>query len=83
MKNFETTLCQDTPYHGHLVLSRDKRPMTVVVKGGLVIEAVLDNARRGVEFTLYELQQGIPLTAGVLPYEAFDEILEMIISFGK
>lgn len=64
-------------------MTRDKRPVTVVVKGGLVIEAVLDNQRQGVEFCLYHFGNGVPISSGVLPLQAFDEILEMVIAFGK
>lgn len=83
MKNLETTLSPESLYHGHLGISRDRRPQTVVVKGALVIEAVLDNPRQGVEFWLGHFSDGLPISSGVLPFEAFEEILDMIIGFGK
>lgn len=65
------------------MISRDKRPQSIVVKGGLLIESVLDNAREGVELSLFLLDSGVPISSGVLPFEAFDEIVDMVIHFGK
>lgn len=64
-------------------MTRDRRPLTVIVKNALVIEAVLDTRNQGVEFWLYHFDSGVPISSEVLPFEAFDEILEMIIHFGK
>jgi hypothetical protein len=76
-------LSQESLSHAYLVLAKDRRPLTVLVKGKLLVEATLE--KDGVEFVLYA-DNGVsyyPVSAGVFPFEAFDEILEMVISFGE
>jgi len=64
----------------HLVISKSKHAMTVIVHDGVVIEAIL--AGGDVALSVYARDCGAFITAMVLPGAAFDEILEMLISFG-
>lgn len=73
--------CADSIQHAHLVMSRDKQAMTVLVKDGLVIEAILCNDI--VLLTTYSLFSSVPIGCVPLSLIAFDEILEMVIGFGR
>lgn len=75
------TSCEVEFEHAHLVMSRDRRPMTVLVKDGLVIEAVLNG--QVLELALYNIINGYQFTSLTMPWAAFDEMLEMVIGFGK
>lgn len=81
MKSLETSYAA-TLDHAHLILGRDKKPLAVLQRDGVVIEATLENEGRAVGIKTYDLY-GTPVGSLLLPYEAFDEILEMVIGFGK
>lgn len=65
--------------HAHLVMDREKRMMSVLRRDGVTIVAVREGMYQSIYITTYD-QYGIPVGSVFLPYEAFDEILEMIIS---
>lgn len=67
--------------HAHLHISREKKPQAIMVKDGLLIEGLLMTS--SVELNVLDANTGLPITGLVLPLAAFDEILEMIISFGR
>lgn len=64
----------------HLVMTRDKKAMTVMVLDGLVFVATLAGDK--IDTDLYNSINGYRVTSSWLPLAAFDEILDMIISFG-
>lgn len=74
------TSCEEI-YHAHLTMTRNKRPLVVIVKGGLVIEATLVPGH--VELWTSYASDGFPISQMVLPFEAFDEILELVITSGR
>lgn len=72
----------ETLEHAHLVLSRDKQAMAVMSRDAMVIEATLRNDLGLVEISIYDIW-GLPCGMVNLPLVAFDEILEMIVCFGR
>lgn len=62
------------------MINRDRQPQAIITKDGLTIEAVLTHGAVKLAFiSPYGVESG----AGLLPLEAFDEILDMVISFGR
>lgn len=79
MTTYETS-CGELS-HAHLVITRDKRALAVIVKGGLLIEATLKPGV--VELHTFYASDHFPIGEMLLPFEAFDEVLELVINFGK
>ena len=75
MTNSEVSSTLD---HAHLLMTRDRRAMTVVREKGLVIEAILLHNK--VALTTYDALTGVPYGAIELPLSAFDEMLDMVIA---
>lgn len=72
--------CVATPDQAHLMINRDRQPHVIFVKDGLIVEAVLTHGAVKLSFiSPYGIESG----AGLLDFEAFDEILDMIIHFGR
>jgi hypothetical protein len=74
--------CADTIPEAHCVISRDKRPMVVMPRDGCTFVAELYNEIPGVTVSWYDCHGTMYGTVG-LPFEAFDEILDLVIHFGK
>jgi hypothetical protein len=68
--------------HAHLVMDREKRMMTVLRRDGVTIVAVREGMYESIYLTTYD-PFGIPVGSVWLPYEAFDEILEMLICMDR
>lgn len=81
MKNSRQS-CEEIIPEAHCVVSRDKRPMVIMPRDGCTFVAELYNEIPAVAMTWYDCHGTMYGTVG-LPYEALDEILEMVISFGK
>lgn len=73
---------EETIPEAHCVISRDKRPMVVMPRDGCTFVAELYNELQAVTVTWYDCHGTLYGTVG-LPFAAFDEILEMVIGFGR
>jgi hypothetical protein len=81
MKN-SGPLCEEIIPEAHCVISRDKRPMVVMPRDGCTFVAELYNELNAVTMTYYDCHGTMYGTVG-LPYDAFDEVLDLVIHFGK